>query len=204
MNLSLSNYETIMEFIINSNSQSVLDLGCGPWSPISKIKPKLKQFVGVEGFLPYIEQAKKNKTHTDYIHCDIQQLTNFVVEQSFDAVVAIDVLEHLKKKQGYELLKDMGLVARKLVIVFTPNGFVAQSIYDKNDMQQHLSGWSVNDLKSMGYDVYGFGGFRGLRGEGAQIKLWPKRFWGMVSRKSDYLVRSCPKIAFQLLAVKKF
>lgn len=153
-------------------------------------------------FLAIYRTGKKNNTHSEYIHGDVQNLKNLVEENSFDAVLAIDVLEHLDKGQGYELLRNMENIARKIVIIFTPNGFVSQGLYDENDMQQHLSGWSVKELKSMGYDIYGFGGMRGLRGEGARVKLWPKRFWGAVSRASDPLVRSFPIIAFQLLAVK--
>ena len=43
----------------------------------------------------------------------------------------------------------MEKVARKKVIVFTPNGFVPQRPYDGNPFQEHLSGWSVDEIHEL-------------------------------------------------------
>jgi len=46
--------------------QTVLDLGCGPSSPLKNIK-NIKYSVGVELFKPYLEISKKQKIHNKYL-----------------------------------------------------------------------------------------------------------------------------------------
>ncbi len=62
-----------------------------------------------------------------------------------DAVICIDVLEHLTKKEGLEFIKKMEKWAKKKIIIFT-NGYVPQDV-DKNPLQIHKSGWSYNEFK---------------------------------------------------------
>jgi diadenosine tetraphosphatase ApaH/serine/threonine PP2A family protein phosphatase len=69
----------------------------------------------------------------------------------------IDLIEHLEKKDGLELLKEADRVARKQIIVYTPLGFFPMH-FDKKDgtkdiwgldggeMQEHRSGWKPEDF----------------------------------------------------------
>ena len=52
-------------------------------------------------------------------------------------------------------------------MVFTPNGFVRQHEYDCNPLQVHRSGWTVDSFRRRGYEIYGIGGPKALRGERA-------------------------------------
>ena len=82
--------------------ETVLDLGCGPSSPIQYCK-NIKYSVGVEAFQPYLEKSKQNKIHSEYLEKKIEDLD--FPENSFDAVIMIEVLEHLPKETGKEVLK---------------------------------------------------------------------------------------------------
>lgn len=105
--------------------ETVLDIGCGAFSPLQYCK-NIKYSVGVEPFKPYLEKSKKKKIHTKYINKRVEELD--FPEDSFDAVIMIEVLEHLPKKVGYEILKKAEKWARKKVIVSTPNGYFPQKI----------------------------------------------------------------------------
>ena len=49
--------------------ETLLDLGCGPSSPIGKINHNAFT-TGVDGFEPYIDEARSNATHNGY-YCGI-------------------------------------------------------------------------------------------------------------------------------------
>lgn len=180
----------------------VLDVGCGSSSPIGELK-KTFHSVGVDIFKPSIEKSKKKKIHDEYITGDILKMSSFVKPKSFDAIIALDIIEHLTKNDGFRLLKQMERAAKKKVIVFTPNGFTEQHPYEENPYQKHKSGWSAEDFAKEGYTVYGMRGIKWIRGECATIKFKPWIFWGFISTITQPLVYRFPRIAYQLLAVKQ-
>src|SRR5690606_39271726 len=109
-----------------------------------------------------------------------------------------------EKDDGYLLLEKMEKIAKKKVIVFTPNGFLKQGEYDNNPWQVHLSGWEVDEMETRGYKVYGLGGLKELRGEYSIIKYKPKIFWTLISDITQLFLKNRPKKAFQILCVKEF
>jgi len=135
--------------------ETVLDIGCGPCSPI-KLCKTINYSVGVEPFKPYLNQSRRKKIHSKYVNKKIE-LIDFK-EKSFDAVLLIEVLEHMKKKDGVKLLKKAELWAKKKIIITTPNGYFPMGEIDNNLYHKHLSGWSVSDLKTIGFDVRGITG----------------------------------------------
>ncbi len=200
-NLALFTLSMELEKLL-SDCNSVLDLGCGDNSPIGFIGRK-EYLVGVDGFKKSINTSKKLNIHDKYLHKNILEVNKDFKKKSFDAVIALDVIEHLEKKDGYKLLKIMESLATKKVILLTPNGFVNQT-GEGNGLQEHLSGWSVRDFKKEGFKVLGRYGIKGLRKEKAELKYRPKMIWGLISELSNiFITRSKPKQAYSLLAVKK-
>lgn len=180
----------------------VLDVGCGSDSPLGKVK-KTFYCVGFDVFAPSIRESKKRKIHDDYVLGDIFHLEKFFKPQSFDAVIALDVIEHFRKKDGWKILKQIEKIAKNKIIIFTPFGFTTQHPYDGNPYQIHKSGWYIEDFRRNGYTVFGMRGFRFIRGEYATIKYKPWFFWGGVSVLSQFITYYIPSLAYQLLAVKK-
>lgn len=184
-----------------SGMTSVLDVGCGARSPLSKI-PKTFRSVGVDIFKESIEKSKKLGIHDDYIIGDVTRLEDKIGKKSFDAVIALDLIEHLSKKQGEKLLMTLERIAQKKVIVMTPNGFYRQEPYEKNPYQVHKSGWTTQDFESRGYRVLGIRGLKSLRGEYATIRWKPWFVWGVISALSQYILVWFPRFSYQLFAVK--
>ncbi|RLF37411.1 MAG: SAM-dependent methyltransferase [Thermoplasmata archaeon] len=178
---------------------SILDVGCGENSPLRWIKNK-PYCVGVDAHKDAIKKSKKKKIHNKYIQLDLLKLD--FASKSFDCVVALDVLEHFEKEDGYRFLRKIEKIAKKKVIVFTPNGFLKQGIINKNPYQVHKSGWSVKEMKKRGYKVYGINGWKPLRGEFAKIKLKPGRFWLVVSKMTELVTNWIPVLSFQIFCVK--
>lgn len=181
--------------------KTVLDLGCGADSPFSAISKKF-QSVGVDAFEPSIKKAKGLGIHNEYCLMDVMDIDKKFEPNSFDCVLLTDLIEHLEKKEGLELMKKMEKIASKKIVIFTPNGFLPQGEYDDNPFQVHKSGWSAKEMKSYGYKVIGFGGLKGLRTELAQIKFKPYFFWKIITELSEFFVRDIPKISFSILCIK--
>ena len=189
---------------------SVLDLGCGPDSPIKYCKVPLS--IGVDVFEPYIEASKSKKTHTEYILSDISIL-NFE-PNSFDAVVLIEVLEHLTKEEGELILEKAEIWAKGKIIISSPNGYLPQSHVDENPFQIHRSGWKVEEMKKRGYKAYGMAGLRLLRRENistkiddenaifSTIRFHPKTFWLIISELTQAITYYIPKLAFEIFYIK--
>lgn len=184
------------------DSESVLDVGCGSHSPLQHIKGKFHS-VGVDAFLPSIEQSRKQQIHNEYLQIDVLDINKKFEAGAFDCVIALDLIEHLTKEDGIKLLGAMELVAKKKVIVFTPNDFLPQPAVDGNPFQEHKSGWSASEMRDKNYHVIGINGWKPLRGENADIRFTPKRFWQFVSKVTQKYVRNRPEKAFQLLCVKE-
>lgn len=188
---------------------SILDVGCGSDSPIKFYNGKYKT-TGIDGYKPSIELSRKKKIHNSYKYGDIRKLDKLTQKDSFDAAIALDVIEHLNKSDGYKLLKNMERAAKKRVILVTPNGFIPQH-NKENNLQKHRSGWSVKDFEKIGYTVEGIYGTKFcdiFRTEEAELRFRPKFFWGLVwgilAVTTHYLyTKKNPEKAVSLLAVKK-
>ena len=158
--------------------------------------------VGADLFIPSLNSSRDSKLHHEYFEIDILSSIDHFEENSFDCVALIDVIEHLKKSDGLKLIKQMETIARKKIIVFTPNGFLDQKPFDGNEYQRHISGWEVKEMQQMGFKVIGINGYKPLRGERANITFRPTIFWKRISYLSQLIVKNKPRYAFQILCVK--
>ena len=175
-----------------NNIDVILDVGCG-------IRPQTltRAFVHicVDAHKQYLEVLKKNVTKEHAIKgrlkflC-INKTTHDIVSQFPDKVVdtifLLDVIEHLDKEHGLELMKAFSRIARHQVVIFTPLGFVEQEHPDGKDAwgldggkwQQHRSGWTPDDFDNsweflvckdfhkednMGHEVEPFGAFFAIK-----------------------------------------
>lgn len=180
--------------------ETVLDLGCGKGlnSPLPGMP--LTHTLGVDIFEPYLEECRQKKIHSDYIKADIREIE--FKDSSFDAVLMLEVLEHFTKEEGRQLLDRCSRWARRKVIITTPNGYLWQDGFDDNPFQEHKSGWSVEELRRLGFSVTGSHGWKNLRGYGARLRYRPTLLWQVISDLTQKVTCHYPASASRLLAVK--
>ena len=184
-----------------SGCQAVLDVGCG--SALTLRQLEVPHCVGIEGYRPEFEKARSLNTQDELVFGDVRELTSHFKPGQFDACIAMDVIEHLTKADGLKLMRDMELIAKKKVVIFTPNGFLPQRQSAGSDLQAHFSGWEVDEMRHHGYDVMGMLGPKKLRGEYHVLKRNPAVFWGLVSFGEQLLwVRHRPQNAAAILCTK--
>lgn len=183
-----------------SECKTVLDLGCGKTSMLPYCEVDFS--VGVDLFDPYLEESKKKCTHNKYIKADITKIE--FEEDNFDAVILMDVLEHLSTEDGKELLIKAKKWAKRKVIVFTPNGFVYQGDREENPLQVHKSGWKPLQLKKLGFKVRGVEGWKKLYGYNDELEHSSLKFGtlGMITADITRVITYVfPEHAFGLWAV---
>ncbi len=181
---------------------SVLDVGCGNGSPLVRLRERLSRLGGIDAYPEALAAARSSGAYDVLVEGAVQELDRFFDPDAYDVVAAVDLLEHLDHADGEHLLAAMERVARRRVVVLTPNGFVPQDAVHGNPWQVHRSGWSPRQFRERGYAVHGVHGLRVLRAEEAQIRFRPARAWSVVSDLTAPLARAVPSLAYHVLAVK--
>jgi hypothetical protein len=182
-------------------SDRVLDIGCGCSMNMRWLG--VPHPTGLEGYVPALEEARRKNTHDELVQGDVRSLDQHFQAGQFDTCVALDVIEHLTKEDGWKMLTSMERIATRKVIILTPSGFLPQRHLEQGDLQEHLSGWEAEEMRAHGYEVTGLLGPKTLRGDHHHLKGRPKLFWGMVSLLGHFLyTRKRPAKAAAILCVK--
>lgn len=155
---------------LDKSAKSILDLGCGTGNPMTFIN-RNHDFIctGVDGFQTYLKKSQSTGRYHTLILGDARNLPFGTNE--FDIVMALQVLEHLDREDGEKLVANMERMASKQVIISTDVGEHVQGAIDGNNLQVHRYIWSVGELESLGFDVYGLSprGYDGETGYGRRI-----------------------------------
>jgi len=139
--------------------ESVMDIGCGI-RPQPYILAKGTHYL-VDPHGPYLDRAAADWPHGTQPRCwtiiaDWRRAVEITAPDSVDIVFLLDVIEHLPKEEGRELLERTIPIARKQVVVFSPLGLLPQAALEGSDqwgfstganaLQAHRSGWTPFDL----------------------------------------------------------
>lgn len=190
------------------DSKTLLDVGCGKNSPVQTLGSKIHK-TGLDLFEPSLIESKKKNIHQAYKVANVLSLVHTFEEKSFDCVFASELIEHLEKDEGFELLRQMEKVARKRVVITTPVGFLPQESFENNPWQIHCSGWSVEEMRNRGYSVVGLNGAKFVwnmkflwgKNEGAMLPIRLLR--KLLVTITNLYTRNHPQYAFQMLCVKE-
>jgi protein-L-isoaspartate O-methyltransferase len=129
---------------------TILDVGCGQGSLGNILKKHCKKLVGIEPHEPYAKLARK-AGYDEVISADVSK----AVLPEADAVVMLDFIEHIPKKEGLNLIQTLQKTV-KMIIITTPSKFHDNLDVVKetnNPFEKHVSHWSSDDLKALGFNV---------------------------------------------------
>ncbi len=179
--------------------KKVLDLGCGRSSVLTKIRKIYS--VGVDACEPYLEESRQKGIHDEYLLSDFAELA--FSDNSFDAIICFEVIEHIEKEQGLALIEKMKHWAN-IILITTPNGFLpSEEEYLHGEainpeLMRHKSGWTPREFRNLGFKVRGMGGI---------MAFSPNKNPNFIGRFLWYLsfpiVFFIPSLSGQLLAVRK-
>lgn len=140
---------------------SVLDVGIG-WGKYGLL---MREYLGqhdimrkredwelrVDGIEIYPDYIKK---HTEHIYDEIFVLdirvfsqipTMWCSDPQWDLILMIDIVEHLTKEEGIQVLKDL-LPHAKWIVISTPLEMEKQPIELFHENEEHISVWSRGDF----------------------------------------------------------
>lgn len=137
--------------------ESILDIGCG--IKIHNEYAKSLLYYCCEPYEGYIGKLKENlekKTDRAYIiyNYDWKLIVENFEENSVDTIFLLDVIEHLPKNEGEDLLRKTERIAKKQVVIFTPLDYIEQKTVAGKDAwgldgaswQEHKSVWNPIDF----------------------------------------------------------
>ncbi len=138
----------------------VLDVGCG-------IRPQRltrtfihvcvdahKQYLAVLKDRIITDKGIRGRLKYLYVNTIVDKIIKLFPDKSFDSIFLLDVIEHLEKQKGLDLINSFKKIARHQIVIFTPIGFVKQEHPDGKDAwgldggtwQEHKSGWTPEDF----------------------------------------------------------
>lgn len=143
-------------------AKTILDLGCEDGRLLEILSDGENWHVtGVDIYRENIEIAAKKEIYVKLIKGDVVKTANDLVrtKKKYDVVFCSQVIEHVSRKKGTELLNLVEKLAKKRIIFGTPRGFMIQphSFLGDNPHQFHKSGWSERDFRERGYKIFGIG-----------------------------------------------
>ena len=128
----------------------VLDVGSGPSDPLRGIQ--CRALLRVDIWETILEKS------IDFgipIHLDARDLRRVFLPNSVDVVTCLDCIEHLERIDGLKLLDAMADIARKRMIVFTPEQWTDNAHHTNdpgcwaygNEHNLHTSHWKAEDFE---------------------------------------------------------
>ncbi|MEM1515812.1 MAG: class I SAM-dependent methyltransferase [Candidatus Bathyarchaeia archaeon] len=143
----------VLNFIpLNLNDLIITDVGCGygEWGALLRRRRRSFYLIGVDIWKPHLIKLRKTCIYNELIQIDAPKLP--FKDKSVNISLACEVLEHLNKEAGYELIKELERVSRDLVIISTPLNWPQEDIYG-NPHEKHLSEWTPHELSNLDYKI---------------------------------------------------
>lgn len=142
------------------NGESLLSLCCGIGLELSGLDTK--EVTAVDIYQGYLDKVKERCPQAKLVLSDALDYARLTKSNSFDVVSIIDGIEHMKKKTGLRLIKEMKRIAKREILLFTPQGpgddgylknepHNAWGIEGADHFQLHQSGWTLDELEELGF-----------------------------------------------------
>lgn len=137
----------IKEIIKKINSTNFLDLGAGAGKYgelVKAIVPQAKT-IAVEIESDYIERFSLGKIYDEVWNMSVLNLISpEYYDKAFDLVMVGDIIEHLKKSDGTDLVNYLVYRSKWIIIEF-PHHYL-QNAVDGYDSEAHISVWGESDF----------------------------------------------------------
>lgn len=132
-----------------------LDVGPGIM-PMNFFRPKLHMLLEpCPSYADILRQRHADDKGVLILQAAVLDILPAMADKSVDSIILLDVLEHMSKEEGREVLRHAERLARRQIVIFAPLGFMAQHVpenvkdgfgLDGHDLQEHRSGWLPEDF----------------------------------------------------------
>jgi hypothetical protein len=142
----------IAYFIAHSRYHSWLDIGAGSGKYAKIIRQNVTdaEITGVEIEQDYIVKYQLDVRYDKILHMDASKL--LALPGSWEGVIIGDVIEHLPKSQGIDLIHYLVYRCKSIIIVY-PKGRI-QDTWNGYESEKHISVWGVPDWQYFDYRIW--------------------------------------------------
>lgn len=168
MPYSANNFnKTIEDFFKNNPVLRYLDIGAGAGKygkMLRDLYGDSVEIIALEPWNPYIEEFELNKIYNQVKEIKAIDLLQDV-EFETDIVILGDVLEHMRKSDGLDLLHFFNYRCQAIIIQW-PTNYLQNTEYG-NALEAHISSWntdSFNDFDVIGKATEGYNNLIIIRG----------------------------------------
>jgi SAM-dependent methyltransferase len=132
---------------------TVLDVGCGAGKYaelIRRVKPTAAIY-GIEVNADYLSRFSLNEKYIKVFNLDVVQFMDTHRDLMWDIVICGDVIEHLKKSDGIDLLNFLVYRCKEIILVW-PVRFVQRS-WEGHASESHMSIWEAHDFQGFDFRI---------------------------------------------------
>jgi len=145
--IRLARYKFIAKHL--KQSDNVLELGCGSGLGSIYFSQNSNSVVGIDAKKSEIEDANKINTRSN-IDFICQDFFTYNFNKKFEAVINLDVIEHLQEKDGEKLIKMMSNLTSKygMAIIGTPS-FYSWPHQGPLSQASHVKCYKLEELEEL-------------------------------------------------------
>lgn len=143
---TMARYKFVANFI---EDKTVLDIGCGEGLGTFLISKYAKHIHGIDTDKEAIDYAKTNLKR-DNLEFSVENLLNTIHNNNLDRIIAIDVIEHLRRSDEEILMNKMSDTLNKdgICIIGTPNKNMSK--YESKEAKTgHINMYTEKRLKTL-------------------------------------------------------
>lgn len=136
----------------NLSNLSILDVGCGigEWGFLIRVKKTgVPRIIGVDIWRPHLKRLSPLMVYNGLITANASHLP--FTKKCIDISLACEILEHLHKKTGCLLLKELERITKKMIIVTTPIKYPQEA--SSNPYERHVSEWAPREYAQSGFNT---------------------------------------------------
>lgn len=139
------------------HGESLLSLCCGIGLELQGLNTQ--DVTAVDMAPQYLEHVHERCPQAKLVCMDAYEYLKDQPINSVDVISIIDGIEHMNTITGIRLINRMKKVARRKILLFTPDGYLenhphnAWDIEGVDHLQRHLSGWTQADLEERGFHL---------------------------------------------------
>lgn len=188
---------------ISSSDLNILDLGAGSGNYWSAGKlAKLVTNQNIKATCMDVNYRNDQTGNLSYINGSVPSSLYSLSEDSFDLVIAFDLLEHLTNSDGYLTLYEMQRICSKASIVFTPNGFSWQPPSENNKFNAYISSYTTHDFNNFKFNnIYGMISLKWLIGPYSLPRNETTRLRREIIALFGLIVFKLPKLYYSIFSV---
>jgi predicted TPR repeat methyltransferase len=135
----------IVDKILKTFDQVVLDIGAGEGKWGKLLKGKVRRIDGIEVWKPYIDRYQLRNFYDTLYETDLR---SFRADKEYDTVILGDVLEHLVREDAMLIIHSLKLQVKSIYLTIPITICVQDGNVIGNPFETHYYHWSDKELRN--------------------------------------------------------